>query len=142
MKELGKTDLYYHRIDPGNAHPVAQRFYRTSPKMRQEMEKQIKELLEHGLTEPSTSEWRSPVVMLKNPGDAVYRFAIDYRKVNAVSEQTSFPLPRLDDVWDAIGESKAAYFTVLDLASGFWQVPLHPEAKHKSSFITQQSQYQ
>ena len=142
MQELGRTDLYYHRIDTGNACPVAQRFYRTSPKLRQEMENQIKELVENGLIEPSTSEWRSPVVMLKKPGNTGYRFAIDYRKVNAVSEKTSFPLPRLDDVWDAIGEANASYFTVLDLASGFWQIPLHAETKHKSSFITQQGQYQ
>ena len=142
IQHLGKTELQYHRIDTGNARPVAQRFYRTSPKMREEMERQIKELLENGLIEPSTSEWRSPVVTLKKPGDAGYRFAIDYRKVNAVSEKTSFPLPRLDDVWDAIGEAKATYFTVLDMASGFWQLPLHPETKHKSSFITQQGQYQ
>ena len=142
IQHLGKTELQYHRIDTGNARPVAQRFYRTSPKMREEMERQIKELLENGLIEPSTSEWRSPVVMLKKPGDAGYRFAIDYRKVNAVSEKTSFPLPRLDDVWDAIGEAKATYFTVLDMASGFWQLPLHPDTKHKSSFITQQGQYQ
>ena len=142
MQELGRTDLHYHRIDTGNARPVAQRFYRTSPKLRQEMENQIKELVENGLIEPSTSEWRSPVVMLKKPGNTGYRFAIDYRKVNAVSEKTSFPLPRLDDVWDAIGEANASYFTVLDLASGFWQIPLHAETKHKSSFITQQGQYQ
>ena len=45
MQELGRTDLHYHRIDTGNACPVAQRFYRTSPKLRQEMENQIKELV-------------------------------------------------------------------------------------------------
>ena len=45
-------------------------------------------------------------------------------------------------MWDAIGEANASYFTVLDLASGFWQIPLHAETKHKSSFITQQGQYQ
>ena len=156
IQHLGKTEMQYHRIDTGNARPVAQRFYRTSPKICVEMERQIKELLENGLIEPSTSvwrlengliepstsEWRSPVVMLKKPGDAGYRFAIDYRKVNAVSEKTSFPLPRLDDVWDAIGEAKATHFTVLYMASGFWQLPLHPDTKHKSSFITQQGQYQ
>ena len=142
IQHLGETELQYHRIDTGNARPVAQRFYRTSPKIRVEMERQIMELLENGLIEPSTSEWRSPVVMLKKPGDAGYRFAIDYRKVNAVSEKTSFPLPRLDDVWDAIGEAKATHFTVLDMASGFWQLPLYPDTKHNSSFITQQGQYQ
>ena len=37
MQNLGKTELHYHRIDTGNARPVTQRFYRTSPKMRKEM---------------------------------------------------------------------------------------------------------
>ena len=90
IQHLGKTELQYHRIDTGNARPVALRFYRTSPKIRVEMERQIKELLENGLIEPSTSEWRSPVVMLKKPGDAGYRIAIDYRKVNAGSEKRVF----------------------------------------------------
>ena len=53
--------------------------------------------------------------------------------VNAVSERTSFPLPRLEDVWDAIGDAKACYFTVLDMTSGFWQVPLHPETNPRGS---------
>ena len=66
---------------------------------------------------------------------------LQYCKVNAVSEQTSFLLPRLDDVWDAIGEAKASHFTALDLASGFGQLPLHPETKHEL-LITQQGQYQ
>ena len=57
--------------------------------------------------------------MLKKPGDAGYRCAIDYRKINAVTELTSFQLPRIDDVWDATWESIAFYFTVLDLTSGF-----------------------
>ena len=63
------------------------------------MENEIKELVKNELTEPSISEWRSPVVILKRSGNTGYRFAIDYRKVNAVSEKTSFPLPRLDYVW-------------------------------------------
>ena len=44
IQHLGKTELQYHLIDTGNARPVAQRFYRTSPKMREEMERQIKEV--------------------------------------------------------------------------------------------------
>ena len=38
-QHLGKAELHYHRIDTGNARPVTQRFYRTSPKMRKEMGK-------------------------------------------------------------------------------------------------------
>ena len=54
----------------------------------------------------------------------------------------SFPLPRLEDIWGAVGEVDAKYFTVLDMSSGFWQLPLYPHSKHKSSFVTQKRQYQ
>ena len=141
MKELGATHEHHHHIDTGSAKPVSQRFYRASPKIREEMERQIDELLEHGLIEPSTSEWRSPVVMIRKR-DQTYRFAVDYRKLNAITRKMSFPLPRLEDIWDAIGEADAKYFTVLDMSSGFWQLPLHPDSKHKSSFVTQRGQYQ
>ena len=48
------------------------------------MERQIDELLEHGLIEPSTSEWRSPVVMI-HKRDRSYHFAVDYCKFNATA---------------------------------------------------------
>ena len=35
-----------------------------------------------------------------------------------------FPLPRLDDMLDTIGETSVQYFSVLEMASGFWQIPL------------------
>ena len=74
--------------------------------------------------------------------DQSYHFAVDYHKLNAVTWKMSCHLPRLEDIWDAIGEADTKYFTVLDLASGFWQLPLHPDSRHKSSFVKQQGQYQ
>ena len=71
-----------------------------------------------------------------------FRFAIDYRRLNRVTKPMSFPLPRLDDVFDTVGSANAKIFTTLDLASGFWQIPLDPETKHKSAFITHQGIYQ
>ena len=98
-------------------------------------------LLRHGLITPSTSEWRNPVVMV-HKGDGTYRLTCDYRRLNTITECESFPLPRLVDVWDLVGESKATVFSTLDLASGFWQIQLDPETKHKTSFFTKNGQYQ
>ena len=131
-QELGRTYLHYHLIDTGNSCPVAQRFYRTSPKLRQEIENQIKELVNNGLIEPSTWEWRSPVVMLKRPGNTGYRFANDYRKVNAVSENTSSPLPRLDDVW----RGQRILFYGARFSGRVLADPAPCWNKDKSSFIT------
>ena len=68
--------------------------------------------------------------------DGTYRFACDYRLLNARAEKQSYPIPRLEDVCDLIGEAKPQYFSVLDLASGFWQIRMDPETKHKASFVT------
>ena len=75
-------------------------------------------------------------------GDGTYRLTCDYRRLNAITECESFPLPRLEDVWDLVGESKATVFSTLDLASGFWQIQLDLETKHKTSFVTKNGQYQ
>ena len=70
------------------------------------------------------------------------RMAIDYPKLNAVSVPQTFPLPHIDSVFDAIGKAKAQFFSYIDLKSGFHQVPLSEESKHKSAFITQICVYQ
>ena len=56
--------------------------------------------------------------------------------LNKSSKPQSYPIPRLSDVFDAIGEANAQYFTLLDLGKAFWQVPLSEESKEKTAFIT------
>jgi len=59
---------------------------------------------------------------------------VDYRKLNSVTIQDAYPLPRIDESLDALASSK--YFSTLDLLSGYWQVPLSPDAQDKTIFIT------
>ena len=133
--DLGRNKDYPHVIRTGTAKPIAQRYYRTSPVMQREIERQIHELLKHGMIEISRSKWRSPVLLVKKQ-DGSYRLVCDYRNLNKVTEKESFPLPRLEDIWDLIGEKKPKYFSVLDLSSGFWQLELDKSTKHKTSFVT------
>ena len=103
--------------------------------MRRETERQVKEMLKHNIIEASNSSWHSPVVLIKKSNNE-YRFAVDYRKLNKISKPQSFPLPRLSDMFDAIGESNAKFFTSADISKAFWQVPLTERAKERSAFIT------
>jgi len=59
---------------------------------------------------------------------------VDYRKLNSVTIQDAYPLPQIDESLDALAGSK--YFSMLDLLSGYWQVPLSPDAQEKAAFIT------
>ena len=65
-----------------------------------------------------------------------YRFAVDYRKVNCVTVPHSFPLPRLDDVFDALGDAQARLYSSIDLFNGFWQVPVAEESLNTTGFVT------
>ena len=140
MTQIGCTHLGVHRIDTGTSQPQVKRFYRASPKVREEIDRQIEELLSCGFIEPSTSEWTSPVVLVKKK-DGSYRFAVDYRQLNSVTRPMNFPMPRLEDIWDAIGASGAKVYSVIDLAGAFWQLPVHPDSQDKTAFVTQSGQY-
>ena len=137
MSELGVTNLHSHVIDTGDHAPVSSAPYRQTPKMRAELERQLDDMLKQGIIEESNSVWHSPVVMVKKPNNE-WRFCVDYRKLNAVTELMSFPIPHMSDVFDTLAQSKAEIFSTLDLRSGFWQVPLDKSTKSKSAFITHQ----
>ena len=142
LQNLGKTDLYQHRIetDP-NAPPVHLPFYRQAPHIRDETQKLVKEMLQDGIIEPSFSVWNSPVVLVRKK-DNTFRFAVDYRKLNKITMSISHPLPRLECVFDTIGQAHATIFSTLDLASGFWQIPMDPDTRHKAAFITHDGVYE
>ena len=72
--------------------------------------------------------------------DGNYRFCIDFRELNKVTIHDRYPLPRIDDLLDKLGQSR--YFTLLDLASRYWQIPLDPKHAHKTAFRTQQGLFQ
>ena len=61
-------------------------------------------------------------------------FYVDYRRVNAITKQDTYPLPRIDESLDALAGSR--YFSTLDLVSGYWQVPMDKDAQERSAFIT------
>ncbi|VDH94132.1 Hypothetical predicted protein [Mytilus galloprovincialis] len=141
LKELGKTDVYKHKINTGNAPPVKSRPYRTSPAAKQEIQKQVEELLKYDIIEPSKSEYSSPIVLVKKK-DNTWRLCIDFRSLNKQSILQQHPLPRLDDVFDAIGQSNAKIYSRLDLTMAYYQMPMDEHSKHKTAFITHDNLYQ
>ena len=123
-----------HRIvtEP-HTRPIVSTPYRTSPKVKEDISKQTSNMLDNGIIEPSYSQWSSPVVVVKKK-DGSPRFCVDYRKLNALTVRDVYPLPRIDDALDIMGNAR--YFTTLDCCSGYWQIPMSERDKEKTAFIT------
>ena len=132
--DVGLTKEVQHDIPvfPGT-RPIKQPPHRLGPEKEAEVQRQIEGLLEKGLIEPACGAWSSPVVLVRKK-DGTWRFCVDYRKLNAVTQYDAYPLPRIDESLDALSGSR--YFSTLDLVSGYWQVPLTEDAKEKSTFTT------
>lgn len=142
LTELGKTvGRFSHKIETYDAPPIRMPFYRQPPHLQKEIDRQVQELLENDIVEESNSEYHSPVVLVKKK-DGKYRFCVDYRKLNKFTKPLSFPLPRLECVFDTIAEAESQIFSTFDLHSGYWQLQMDPETKHKAAFITQNGVYE
>ena len=137
--ELGTTQMVTHTINTGEHAPIRQPVQRTPFVLRAKVEEMVTEMLDQGVIEPSTSPWASPIVLVKKK-DGGIRFCVDYRKLNRVTNLDEFPLPRIDDTLDML--AGAQYFTVLDLASGYWQVQMDPVSREKTAFTTHSGLYE
>ena len=88
---------------------------------------------------PSDSPWASPVVLVTTK-DGSTRFCVDYRRLNSLTTKDAYPLPRIDDSLQLLGNQQ--WFSTMDLASGYWQVAMSPEAKRKAAFATNEGLFQ
>ena len=137
--DRGETRLAELKIDTGEAQPRKQVVRRMPFLVRQEVAKQLKRMQEIGVIQPSKSPWASPVVIVRKK-DGGHWFCIENRELNSLTKRDLFPLPRIDDMLDQLGKSR--YFSTLDLASGYWQIPVDPQSQEKTAFITPQGLYE
>ena len=131
--ERGETDLVSMEIKTGDSLPCKQPLRRMPFVVRKEVAKQLKDMQRNNVIQPSSSPWSSPVVMVRKR-DGSHRFCVDYRALNTVTKADTFPLPRIDDLLECLGGAR--YFSTLDLASGFWQIPMEETSREKTAFAT------
>ena len=135
----GHTDALEHTIDTGDTPPIRCAPRRMSPQKIKQEESCIEEMLSGGQIEPSDSPWSAPVVLVTKK-DGGTRFCVDYRRLNLATVKDAYPLPRIDDTLDMLAGRR--WFSTLDLASGYWQVSLSPEARCKTAFATHSGLFQ
>ncbi|GFT00214.1 retrovirus-related Pol polyprotein from transposon 17.6 [Trichonephila clavipes] len=118
----GLTHVLYHEIDTGDQGPVVSRPYRYDRVKQGIIDYHIEKMLQKGKIRPIQSPYASPVVLTRKnngfPPDSpeVYRFAIDYRKLNAITKYARYPLPVIDDLITNIPHT--GIMSTIDLKSG------------------------
>ena len=137
--ERGETNLTEMEIATGDVTPRRVPLRRMPLAVRREVARQLETMQEAVVIQPSQSPWSSPVVMVRKK-DGSQRFCVDYRALNAVTKVDTYHLPRVDDLLDRLGGSR--YFSTLDLASGYWQIPVSPGVREKTAFVVPQGLYE
>jgi len=137
--QLGKVDVTPHRIEvTSGARPRRAQPYRASHASREVIAKEVQRQRDLGVIEPSSAEWVFPVVLVPKP-DGAMRFCVDYRQLNEVTVRDVYPLPRMDDCIDFLGDAKV--YSTLDCNSGYWKIPVADEDRDKTTFVCHEGAY-
>ncbi|GFU84557.1 retrovirus-related Pol polyprotein from transposon 17.6 [Trichonephila clavipes] len=94
---------------------------------------------------PIQSQYASPVVLCrKNNGlppdnPEVYRFAVNYRKLNSIKKYPRYPLPLIDDLITNIPHT--TIMSSLNLKSVYFQLAINPSDIVKTVFVKKNGTY-
>lgn len=142
--KLSAVGKYRHRIPTINNVPIYSRTYRFPEVHKVEVEKQIRDMLASGIIRKSASPYNAPIWIvpkkIDNSGTQKWRVVVDYRKLNDVTISDKFPIPNMEDLFSKLGN--CLYFSTLDLAKGFHQIPIHSEDVYKTAFSTHMGHYE
>ena len=119
--------------------PVAVPPRRYSAREARTIDEHVAAMLAAGAIRPSTSPYSAPVVLVRKKSGEI-RFCVDYRRLNNTTARDVYPLPRVDTILGQL--RRCRLFTALDLARGYWQVPLAPAHIHKTAFATPTGLYE
>jgi hypothetical protein len=125
-------------LKPG-AQPQGRYGARMSADDTLESGKMVAELLKDGFIRPSQSPWGSPMFLVAK-ADGSRRMVIDYRTLNSHTIRNRYPLPRVDELFDQL--EGAAYFSKIDLRSGYWQIRVDEQDVTKTAFTSRHGHYE
>lgn len=125
-----------HRIlTRPDANPINTRQYKIPHGQWDIANSKIEEMLANGVIEKSTSMWNSPLLIVpkKSENDVKeYRFCIDFKNLNKITETQTFPMPNLEEELCKMHGSKI--FSTMDIFSAFHQIKLNENDKEKTAF--------
>lgn len=137
---LSVTGTVFHSIEIEKGRPIFTRPYRIAEKYREEVRTEIQNMLKRNIIRPSHSPWCSPLVVVPKKDTGQIRLVVDFRKINELVKRDQHPIPVIERILTQLRGSK--YFTKLDLAQGFHQIPLDEKSKEITAFSTEDAIYE
>ena len=134
------TNVKPHSIKTLDHPPPTSKPYYTTPAKQEAMYEIVQELLYFGLIRPSYSPYAAPALLVPKH-DGNWRMVVDYKKLNSITIKDSHPLPKMEQAIQTLGGG-FKFFSKLDMKSGFWQIPIEEEDRHKTAFITSDGLYE
>ena len=134
----GKTSICELEIRTGDSPPIASAPYRVPDKLKDEVKKEIDNLVEMGVASASHSPWASPIVPVCKK-DGKLRLCVDYRKLNSVTQSDPYYMVTLDEILERVGDSGC--LSKLDLSKGFYQIGVEKDSVEKTAFVSPFGKY-
>lgn len=131
--DCGKAKDFVHRIRLSDSKPFRLPYRRLSPSHYEKLRVALNEMEERDLIRKSTSEYASPLVLVwKKNGDL--HLCTDFWWLNARTIRDAHPLPHQADALAALGGN--AFFSTMDLTSGYYNVEVHEEDRKFTAFTS------
>ena len=137
---LKRENPFYHHIPlEEGAEPVKKRAIPMSAPKMDTIRALIRELVANGTVEPASlaSPWGAPVILARKSGNRpgltnAWRLILDFRGLNKITKKSFYSPPAIRDIMDDLVGAK--YFSKSDCVGGFYQLPLHPDDRDKTTF--------
>ena len=113
--------------------PVSQRPYKVPLSKRPDLDKHFDDLLSLGIIRPSKSPYASPVTLV--PKGNSTRLVVDFRQLNKSLVKDKYPIQEIQTIFDSLGGGNA-FFTTMDLKSGYHQIRISEDSIHRSAITT------
>ncbi|XP_024658169.2 retrovirus-related Pol polyprotein from transposon opus [Maylandia zebra] len=131
--DYGHTTVVRHKIRLSDPTPFKQRPRPIHPSDYEAVRLHLEQLCNSNIIRESESPFASPIVVVKKKNGQI-RLCVDYRKLNNQTIKDAYALPNIEEAFTALSGSK--WFSVMDLKSGYYQVEVEEEDKHKTAFVT------
>ena len=129
----GHTKTVVHSINLMTTAPIRTKVYPVPVHLRDTFDKEVDDLLDLGIIQRSTSDFCSPVVLIKK-ADGTYRLTIDYRTLNSFSKFDCEPPCNAEEDLHKLTGSKL--FSEIDITKAYHQVELDESSRPLTAFPT------